>query len=57
MISNSSGPFQRIVCEFGPVRSGPFREIVDPTRNYVVISSTESVTMMLALILCIFASP
>ena len=25
-----SGPFRKIVCEFGPVRSGPFREVVDP---------------------------
>ena len=30
MTSSWSGPFHRIVCEFGPVRSGPFREIVDP---------------------------
>ena len=30
MISNSSGPFRRIVREFGPVRSGPFHEIVYP---------------------------
>ena len=25
-----SVPFRKIVCEFGPVRSGPFRGIVDP---------------------------
>ena len=30
MTFNLSVPFQRIVCEFGPVWSGPFREIVDP---------------------------
>ena len=26
----TSVPFRKIVCEFGPVRSGPFRKIVDP---------------------------
>ena len=34
----SSVPFRKIVCEFGPVRSGPFREIVDP-RSPVVVKS------------------
>ena len=43
VISNSSGPFRRTECEFGPVRSGPFREIVDPKKCDSVDSESKSV--------------
>ena len=33
-----SVPFRKIVCEFGPVRSGPFRGIVDPTFGSYIAS-------------------